>query len=176
LALDKNIDIGEDNKNLIIKAELGYKLAGWPWDKAFAQAAAYLSVAGELPETSISNRNGGLEFPYWVAIDKHTSSGKRALIKCAEKFGIDKVSLGWVQFYLESAKCEGLKDCYWWDREKEWRLSCEGFSLSQAAVVWADVSEYVIELVSVSELKMIESLSSSFLAYKALMNQQGKLI
>jgi hypothetical protein len=172
----KSASVKEDTMCLVNNAEIGYRLAGWPWDKAFAQASAYLSVCDVIPDVYVQNADGGLEFPYWVAIDKHTASGKRALMKCAEKFGIDKDSLGWIQFYLESAKCAGLPSCYWWEREKKWRLEKEGFSLERAEVVWRDASEYIMGLVSASELRMIEDLNSSFSMYQSTMNKQDKLI
>lgn len=158
------------------KAEIGFKLAGWPWDKAFALASAYLFVCDEVPEVAINNPSGPIEFPYWVAIDKHTSAGKMALVKCAEKFDINNTTLGWIQFYLESAKCENLQFSPWWEREKAWRLASEGVGEGKAEIIWRDISDFLHGVLASQELIIENELECSYNLYRATLKNQDSLI
>ena len=158
------------------KAEIGFKLAGWPWDKAFALASAYLFICGEITETAIHSTSDAAAFPYWVAIDKHTSEGKMVLAKCANKIDLNKKTLGWIQFYIESAKCENLQDSYWWEREKAWRLTNEGVGGGKAENIWSDISDYFKEAFSAQELIIKNNLDRSFESYQVALKNQEKLI
>lgn len=157
-------------------AEIGFKLAGWPWDKAFALASAYLLVCDGVPEITVHDPSDSKEFPYWVAIDKHTSAGKRALVKCAEKFHLNKTTLGWIQFYLESAKCENLQASLWWEREKAWRLASEGVGGGKAEIIWSDISDFLHNLLASQELIAVNELDQSFNSYKTTLKNQDSLI
>lgn len=46
--------INEKQKILVEKADKGFRKAGWPWDRAFAQSAAYLAVTEDIPETKFA--------------------------------------------------------------------------------------------------------------------------
>lgn len=110
--------------------------ATWPWDKAFIIASAYL--------TAFQPSEGGLEncgandgdFPYWVAIDKHTDEGKIALREVAKKIGCPYRKLNWVSYYCESAVVNNLYASPWWDREKQWRLGRIGLTIEEAEQLW----------------------------------------
>ncbi|UXZ25142.1 hypothetical protein KZH41_13520 [Pseudomonas sp. YeP6b] len=158
------------------RAETGFKLAGWPWDKAFAIASAYLYVTDEAPTVTKTDSLEPVNFPFWVAIDKHTSTGKRALLKCSEKFNLDKTTLGWIQFYLESAKCENLQTSPWWEREKSWRLETEGVSGGKAEIIWHKASSFLQELLSTQELTTKNELEDSLKLYKSTLKNQKNLI
>lgn len=166
----------EKIKILLNNAETGYKLAGWPWDKAFAIATAYLALTEGIPNIITHDADDNLDFPYWVAIDKHTTAGKRALIKLSSDAGLNKDSLGWIQFYLESAKCANLSQSYWWSREAEWRLNCEGLTLLQAEKIWSNASEQIKQTVSKIESKLISDLQTSLIKHEATINKQNKLL
>lgn len=167
---------GREGLDFLDKAEVGFKLAGWPWDKAFALASAYLFVSGEVPKITTSSVQGSMEFPFWVAIDKHTPAGKIALSKCSEKFNLSKTTIGWIQFYLESARCENLQASPWWEREKAWRLESEGVGGGKAEIIWRDISGFLHEIL-ISQEKLIKGeLDHSFDLYRTtLKNQDGLL-
>lgn len=163
------------NLDFLHKAEIGYKYAGWPWDKAFALASAYLSICGEVPPTT-EHDLVSIALPFWVAIDKHTPTGKLALAKCAEKININKNTLGWIQFYLESSKCENLQTSPWWEREKAWRLQNEGLRDGKEKAIWQNISAYLHELLEPQALKLENDLNHSFALYQSTLKNQENLI
>lgn len=166
----------EQQKKITHLAEHGFKLAGWPWDKAFAVSTAYLSVTENIPNyTSIKDKNPQ-PFPYWVAIDKHTPEGKKALASCGKQLRIDKETLGWIQFYFESASCYQLDDCYWWDREKTWRFGNLGLSMDEADQIWKEASILIKDLLEPQQTKLMERLLMSEQRYTMTINTQEKLI
>lgn len=166
----------EEGFEFLEKAESGFKLAGWPWDKAFAIASAYLFVTDDAPVLTTFNSLPPVNFPFWVAIDKHTSVGKKALAKCAEKFNLDKTTLGWIQFYLESAKCANLQPSPWWEREKSWRLETEGVGRGKAETIWRDSSSFLHELLASQETALKNELGNSSHLYQSTLKNQGNLI
>lgn len=163
------------NLDFLKKAETGYKYAGWPWDKAFALASAYLFICDGAPPTT-EHDLAPITFPFWVAIDKHTPTGKIALAKCAEKININKSTLGWIQFYLESSKCENLQASLWWEREKAWRLQHEGLRDGKEKAIWQSISEHLRELLEPQALKLKNDLDESFTLYQTTLKNQENLI
>lgn len=172
----KKTNPDEGTLGFLEKAEIGFKLAGWPWDKAFAIASAYLFVCGELQDLETNSSFDSIDFPYWVAIDKHTSAGKIALVKCSEKFDLNKTTLGWIQFYLESAKCENLQASFWWEREKAWRLTSEGVGGGKADIIWRETSDYLHSTLTSQEAAIKNDIEHSFNQHKTTLKNQKKLI
>lgn len=158
------------------KAESGFKLAGWPWDKAFALASAYLFVSDKAPEITPPNSPESADFPFWVAIDKHTPTGKRALLKCADRFNLNKTTIGWIQFYLESAKCKNLQLSPWWEREKTWRLETEGVGGGKAKTIWHEISSFLHDTLAPQEIIIKDELEHSFNSYRSILRNQDSLI
>lgn len=81
-ALEEAATSTSDVQALVARAHAGFKRAGWPWDKAFACAAALLGVRGGLPRSSEEEAalsSSAELFPYWIAIDKHTARGKAVI-------------------------------------------------------------------------------------------------
>lgn len=112
--------------------------ATWPWDKAFIFAAAYLSTVSDpsdIQPTPIEIDQS--DFPFWVAIDKHTDEGKIALRTVAKKIGCPYRQLNWVSYYCESATVNGLRYSPWWEREKQWRLHSVGLNSAEAEQLWS---------------------------------------
>lgn len=172
----KGIELDERQTKIVLSAESGFKFAGWPWDKAFAISTAYLSATSFIPaqkSVSTDHRDG---FPYWVAIDKHTPEGKKALRKCEDKLKINKEILGWIQFYLESAKCYELDESYWWTREKLWRLSNYGLDIQKAELIWKDASDYIRHSLAHHQESLLNRLKASEYRYDTTINKQEKLI
>jgi hypothetical protein len=119
-------------KNLILL----HRKAGWPWDKAFILSAGYLFLHERLKVVKIVNKQIDEEFPYWIAMDKHTSEGKNAIRDTANDMNLPVRQLGWISFYLESGLTCNSQPAYWWDREKNWRLNKVGVDFSQAEEIW----------------------------------------
>ena len=135
----------DSTNHLVKRASIAYRKGGWPWDKAFIQAAAYLAVTEDLPKLRDGSKTES-KFPFWVALDKHTPQGKTALSKAAKETGFPWRQLNWVSFYCESGLVYNLTPSRWWDREVEWRLGKVGLSLDEAKSMWAKVRPVFIEL------------------------------
>ena len=144
-----------DSTNRLVKrASVAYRKGGWPWDKAFIQAAAYLAVTDGLPKLRDGSKTES-KFPFWVALDKHTPQGKTALSKAAKKTGFPWRQLNWVSFYCESGLVYNLTPSRWWDREVEWRLGKAGLSLDEARSMWTKARPVFMELLQ-EESKRLE--------------------
>lgn len=144
-----------DSTNRLVKrASVAYRKGGWPWDKAFIQAAAYLAVTDDLPELKVESKTES-EFQFWVALDKHTPQGKAALSKAAKETGFPWRQLNWVSFYCESGLVDNLTPSRWWDREKKWRLGKVGLSLDEAESMWTEARPVFMELLQ-EESKHLE--------------------
>ncbi len=115
-----------------------YRKAGWPWDRAFIQAAAYLAVlADALPEPiQVDEPAVDRDFPFHVALDKHTPQGKFALRTLSKDIGVSYRQLNWVSFYCESALVNDRSPSPWWKMEVTWRLGKVGLSPHQASQLW----------------------------------------
>ena len=144
-----------DSANRLVKrAWRAYRKGGWPWDKAFIQAAAYLAVTDGLPKLRDGSKTES-KFPFWIALDKHTPQGKTALSKAAKETGFPWRQLNWVSFYCESGLVHNLTPSRWWDREIEWRLGKVGLSLSEAKSMWTKARPVFMELLQ-DESKHLE--------------------
>lgn len=136
---------GEERQNKLVDAAWrSYRRGGWPWDRAFMQAAAYLSVTQPLPEVETA-KNGVDEFPFWVALDKHTPQGKVVLRGLAQKTKTPWRHLVWTSFYYESALTNDAVDSPWWKREVEWRLRKVGLDHGEARIIWSKVRPLMAE-------------------------------
>ncbi len=139
---------------LVKRASIAYRKGGWPWDKAFIQAAAYLAITDDLPELRAGSKVES-KFPFWVALDKHTPQGKAALSKAAKETGFPWRQLNWVSFYCESGQVDNLTPSRWWDREVRWRLGKVGLSLDEAKSMWTKARPVFMELLQ-DESKRLE--------------------
>lgn len=144
----------DSTNRLVQRASVAYRKGGWPWDKAFIQAAAYLAVTDDLPKLRDGPKTES-KFPFWVALDKHTPQGKTALSKAAKETGFPWRQLNWVSFYCESGLVYNLTPSRWWDREVEWRLGKVGLSLDEAKSMWTKARPVFIELLQ-DESKLLE--------------------
>ena len=129
---------------LVKRASDAYRKGGWPWDRAFMQASAYLAVMNGLPKLHAFPKNES-KFPFWVALDKHTPQGKEVLSKVAKEIGFPWRQLNWVSFYCESGLVDNLAPSPWWDREVEWRLRKIGLSFDEARLMWKKARPVFIE-------------------------------
>lgn len=133
-------------KKLIEAAHKAHRTGGWPWDKAFMQAAAYLAVTRGIPKVYTANVT--LPCPFWVGIDKHTPKGKEALIQVASEMHISSRLLSWISFYCESAVTNKLAttDTQWWTREIAWRLERIRLDYHAASNIWKEAQQHIAKL------------------------------
>lgn len=122
-----------------------HKKAGWPWDKAFIQSAGFLYINEPTRVVKLIEFNEDKEFPYWIAMDKHTKEGKSAIQDIANYMKLAKQQLAWISFYLESGVTNFSHPSYWWEREKKWRLNKVGISINQAKDIWEEAKPKIIE-------------------------------
>jgi hypothetical protein len=147
----------ERSKEIIRVARQYLSVATWPWDKATILAGALLSTIN-VPPIEILPRPSE-EFPYFVALDKHTPQGKVALHEIAKNEKVSYRQLIWASFYFESARVNMLLPSPWWEAEKKWRLRRTGLSLTLAENLWARVRPLVsqhLETEAVSLKKLVE--------------------
>lgn len=132
-------------RRFVDRTLIAYRKGGWPWDKAFIQAAAYLAVMEGIPKLQLGNTQE-CEFQFWVALDRHTPQGKAAISKLARDTGFPWRQLNWISFYYESGVVYNLVKSQWWEREVEWRLNKVGLSLGEAESMWTIARPRFIEL------------------------------
>jgi len=135
----------QEQEQVIRKLILLQKKAGWPWDKSFIQSAGFLFIKEPMKSHKIVVKQDLIEFPYWIALDKHTKEGKSAILAVAKECKLPTQQLGWISFYLESALTNKSQCAYWWEREKKWRLNKIGVSINQANDIWLNVKPLLID-------------------------------
>jgi hypothetical protein len=89
-------ELHDRQRTLIHAAYRAHRQGGWPWDRAFMQAAAYLAATQELPE-AMPARSESARLPLWVALDKHTPQGKAVLRSIAKRVGVPWRQLLWTK-------------------------------------------------------------------------------
>lgn len=129
---------GEEQGRLLEAARMYFPRASWPWDKAFASAAAYFASCGaslglEPVPMAIAQV---AQCPLWVAVDKHTPIGKLALRRTASKIQVPIDQLEWASFYFESAFCNERISGAWWQAEMAWRLQKVRLKVAEAEAMW----------------------------------------
>jgi hypothetical protein len=130
--------------DVIWSAQRYLPAATWQWDKACILAGALLATIGDMPRIEAAETPSG-EFPYWVALDKHTPEGKTALTEIAKQTNSSYRQMIWASFYYESACANRLLPSPWWDAERLWRLRRAGLSLEAAEELWSRARPLVRE-------------------------------
>ncbi len=121
-----------------------FKKAGRPHDKAVIQAAAYLTVTGDLPPIK-GGQPSDSKFPYWVAFDNHSIAGRRALRDIARDLHISLPQLEWAFFYFEGALTNGEIPSKWWDRYCHWHFQKIDLPPEEAHLLWEPAKVQVVE-------------------------------
>ena len=137
----------DDQRSLVEAARHAHRRGGWPWDRAFMQAAAYLAVTEALPEHD-QLPTAPLDCPVWVGIDKHTPTGKIALRQVATQLHVPPRQLAWASFYFESALVNVDLSGSWFRRETDWRLRQVGLVYDEARDLWQRARPLVYELLA----------------------------
>jgi len=154
----------ERSNNVIRAAQHYLPAATWQWDKASILAGAVLATIGDMPMIEPADTPSE-EFPYWVALDKHTPQGKLALREIAKQVNTSYRRLIWASFYCESARVNSLLSSPWWDAERTWRLRRAGLSLESAEELWAHARSLVrqrLEAEAVSLKKLVDAVPSPY--------------
>lgn len=157
----RNQNLDDKRKKIVENADKGFRKAGWPWDRAFAQAAAYLAITDEIPRTEYIETKSIKEFPYWVGIDKHTQEGKQAIREAAKQISFNANKALWLAFYFESAKCNEIKNSPWWDREISWRMKKLELTKKEGENIWEQLKPIVIELLKTESEKLKEKIEKT---------------
>jgi len=133
---------GETSNRVIHAAQQYLPAATWQWDKACILAGALLSTNSDIPvvEPAPIPRE---EFPFWVALDKHTPQGKLALRKTVAQVHSSYRRLIWAGFYCESARVNMLLPSPWWEAEKTWRLRRTGLTVESAEALWSQALGFI---------------------------------
>lgn len=138
-----------ENQSIFVSVtRQAHRKGGWPWDRAFMLAAAFLAVNDSIPEIKTSTEEPSEEFPYWIALDKHTLDGKNAIRQAAEAFNLPANQLMWASFYCESALTNECIDSPWWNVERRWRLGKAGLTIDHAHTVWEKVQLYIEKILA----------------------------
>ena len=141
----KKHNLTEKQEKIVEMADKGFRKAGWPWDRAFAQSAAYLAITDEIPETKYLEIKSNINFPLWVGIDKHTSEGKEAIRAAAKQLNYNNNKALWLAFYFESATCNIIENSPWWQREIKWRMQKLELTFEQGKEMWERLKPLVQE-------------------------------
>lgn len=150
--------------DIILSAQRYLAAATWQWDKACILAGALLATTGEVPKAEGAETPSG-EFPYWVALDKHTPEGKVALTEVAKQVNSSYRRLIWASFYCESASVNRLLPSPWWDAERTWRMRRAGLSFGEAEELWSRARPLVrqrLESEAASLKKFVETAPSPY--------------
>jgi hypothetical protein len=151
--------LADVQRALVDAAYKAFKGGGWPWDRAFMQAAAYLAITQGVPVVPRGETTSGA-FPYWVALDKHTPAGKTALREVAKRLKLPARQVMWVSFYCESALANHRSPSYWWERETRWRLKQVGLTPEAAQTLWQTLQPLVAELLGTGAMVLRQHLET----------------
>jgi hypothetical protein len=134
------------NAKRIDAAERDIDKANFEGDKAMMLAAAYLALRYPIPETKFTNPNNDPDFPYWIAIDKHTSLGKSIYSQACQSINIWPTRGLKIGFYLEGSVVNQMANSPFWDLVKKWKMNQITYSIKDAEDIWNKLKPILIEL------------------------------
>jgi hypothetical protein len=138
------------------------KRASFGGDKAVMYASAYLALNGNIPQVNPAQQTQPVEFPYWVAFDKHTDVGKAAIAKAAEGVGLDMFRGFRLAFYLEGSTCNQISDSPYWAELARWEIyRMDGMKVTQALDYWEKMKPIIIDETKADVEKLIERISNT---------------
>jgi hypothetical protein len=137
----KDQDEYKKNKQRIDAAERDITRAVYDNDKVMMLAAAYLTVRYPVPKTQFTNPNNDPNFPYWIAIDKHTSIGKQIYSVACAKIKLNYDHGKKLGFYLEGGNVNQIMDSPFWGHIKDWQLKEMCYTLTKAQKDWHKLSQ-----------------------------------
>lgn len=146
-------------QRLTESAYKAYRRGGWPWDRAFMQAAVYLAITSGVPDVMPATTQFD-DFDFWVAIDKHTPTGKKVISNVSKLAKIPYRQVLWTSFYFEGAITNDSVNSPWWSREINWRLAKIGLTYNQARDIWKKLQPIISEQLNPSAKLLEEHLYS----------------
>lgn len=149
-----------DNKQRIDAAEKAMNRAKFPGDRAMMLAAAYLSIKYPIPATTFMNSNNNPNFPYWIALDKHTSIGFQIISDASKKINLQPYDGNQLAFYFSGALCNKIKDSSFYKLSKQWKFKHMGFDCDQAKEKWLELRPLIIEMTKVDVEGMIKKINT----------------
>jgi hypothetical protein len=133
-----------DFRKKFIENAARFKNAGFPWQRAFIAAGAFLGVTAGFPELK-HPIVGDTLFPYWIALDQQTPQGRRALRDIARDLHIQMPQLIWASFYYEGSRTNRSLPSKWWQRSCDWRFRKVGMLAEEAHLLWEPAKIQVME-------------------------------
>lgn len=134
----------EDCGAIVQAAQRYLPVATWEWDKACILAGALLATKGANVGVDWKPATKKVDdFPYWVALDKHTDQGKAVLRAAAKDLKVSYRQLIWASFYCESAQVNELLPSPWFVAERTWRLARASITYEGAEELWLRGSKLV---------------------------------
>jgi hypothetical protein len=141
-------------------AERDIDKADFEGDKAMMFAAAYLALKYPIPETKFTNPNNDIDFPYWIALDKHTSLGRTIYSQACQSINIWPTRGLKIGFYLEGAVVNQMTNSPFWDLVKEWKMNRIGYSIPEAEEIWNKLKPILIGMSKLDVDLMVDRINN----------------
>ena len=129
-------------------------------DRAIMFAAAYLSVTYDIPPVEEIGPNNNPNFPFWVAIDKHTNEGKEIIRTACEKIGLMPKRGQFITFYFAGALCNKVQDMPFFDLMKEYKIERMGYTQEEVLEFWLKLRPHIIEMSKVDVDLMVKRINT----------------
>jgi hypothetical protein len=129
-------------------------------DSSMMYAAAYLAVKYLIPETQSMEPDNDPNFPYWIAVDKHTSIGREAYIEACNSINLSPVRGMHLGFYLEGGVCNKVIESPFWDHMVNWYLNHIHFTMNEAKEKWEELKPILIDLTKDSVNEMLDRINN----------------
>jgi len=115
-------------------------------DRAIMFAAAYLSITYPIPPVLEIEPNNNPNFPFWVAIDKHTSEGKQIIRTACEKIDLPSKRGEFLTFYFAGALCNKVQDMPFFKLMKEYKVERMGYTQDEVKAFWLKLRPQIIQM------------------------------
>ena len=155
----------QDVHKAIIENASRFKNAGFPWQRAFIVAGAYLGVSEGLPDLKQPTASD-TPFPYWIALDQQTPQGRRVLRDIARDLHIQMPQLIWASFYFEGSRTNRTLPSKWWQRACDWRFRKVGILAEEAHLLWEPAKIQVMEALAEDSRQLHSDLYTWKLAHR----------
>lgn len=161
------------NKNQcdIIAAARNYiGRASWAWDKAFMIAASYLCIFDASEYAAGAPKEVDIDFPYWIAVDRHTPQGRNAMHKISREMHVDYTVLSWASFYFESARVNEIcgSENTWFRRELDWRLYKNGVVEKEMHDIWLSCINLYKEIVLDDAIRLEKFIDNEYSQFSGI--------
>ena len=150
-----------DNRRSVEIAQQHIKRASFPEEKATFLAAAYLAVNFPVSGIQMIEPNNDPNFPYWIAIDKHTGRGREIYIEACREINLDSFAGMQFGFYMEGSRCNQMQLSPFWEQMKTWQFKILGFTLEQATEKWEKIKPIIIEKTKSTVDSMIQRIDDN---------------